>query len=111
MVPKYSNPHLIAQTTHTVSRAQLGRDDDSDHDRAIEGTSSDILLLENLLKRSLGDFQADLVAQVDSTAAAKPEKTKRRKTTHEVPVSESDPVNPQVDDAVGMLHYERIVAH
>jgi hypothetical protein len=59
MAPKFSNPHLLRQTTQPVTRADI----DAEHDLEESGdvSSGNILALENILKRTLGEFQLSLV--------------------------------------------------
>lgn len=61
-LPKFSKPHLLKQATQTVSRADIDAENDVSGALDIDDNAQDdVLALEGLLKRSLGDFQFDPV--------------------------------------------------
>ncbi len=74
-LPKFSNPHLLRQAAQTVSRADIYAEHDVSVALDIDNNAQDdVLALEGLLKRSLGNFQFDTV-----TPKTEERKHKRRK--------------------------------
>lgn len=59
MAPKFANPHLFTQATQIVSRADLDAEDDKPGQSEEAGDADYAAELEQLLVRSLGDFQPD----------------------------------------------------
>lgn len=101
MIPRFANPFALQQSTQIVSRADL----DSDHE-SVSGTddtgpnSETVALLENMLKRSLGN--------VDASHESEPRKKRRKKVDAEdaVPAGSSSHTLDGVeynesDEAVG----------
>lgn len=81
MVPRFVNPHLLQQSTQTVSRADLENDvsapEVKNDDLAVVST------LENMLKRSFGDFQDGSLSPAlaeDSTVRRKKYRRRKEKT-------------------------------
>ncbi|KAI0767911.1 hypothetical protein BC629DRAFT_875835 [Irpex lacteus] len=79
-LPKFSNPHLLKQATQTVSRADIYAEHDVSGALDIAGNAQDdVLALEGLLKRSLGDFLFDTSVPQESPTKTDERKHKRRK--------------------------------
>ncbi|KAL4248016.1 hypothetical protein ABKN59_002394 [Abortiporus biennis] len=77
-LPKFANPHLLPQTTHTISRADLEAEDEGEPVHADISPDVDLealSTLEHLVKRSLGDFQMDVNVEEDGHN----ERTKKRR--------------------------------
>ncbi|KAI0078762.1 hypothetical protein K474DRAFT_804409 [Panus rudis PR-1116 ss-1] len=56
MLPRFANPHFLANATRTVSRSELYTDPDEETETAAPDTNKEALLsLESILKRTLGD--------------------------------------------------------
>ncbi|KAI0346261.1 hypothetical protein BDW22DRAFT_1425763 [Trametopsis cervina] len=78
MIPKFANPHLLVQASQTVSRADL----DAEHDTPIldeeeHSTNDDVLRLERLLKRSLGDLHIEQDPPSPDSHKSKKRKSKK----------------------------------
>lgn len=87
MIPKFSNPHLLRQATQSVSRADLDAEHDIHEADSVNDNGNDVAVLENILKRSLGDFDFQASAgggnEQDVSAGPEKRKRKRRKVTVE----------------------------
>ncbi|EKM58388.1 uncharacterized protein PHACADRAFT_193507 [Phanerochaete carnosa HHB-10118-sp] len=55
-LPRFANPHFVEQFTQLVSRADLEAEHDVPHE-VEDGDQAVVKTLENILKRSLGEFQ------------------------------------------------------
>jgi len=89
MPPRFHNPHLLTQSAHTVSRADLERDgDDSPDGPEPLGTQDGSILaaLESLVKRSLGEFT--LHAEEHNEGSERKKKPRRIQESTPTPIHE-----------------------
>ena len=56
MLPKFSNPHLRTRISQIVSRQDLVAEETEERDEPIQNEET-LAVLENLVKRSLGEFE------------------------------------------------------
>ena len=111
MIPRFSNPHYLQQSTQLVSRADLEAEHDVPHLDVEEEYEDDaVSTLENILKRSLGDYNASHSTDVASEDSER-QKKRRKKDNNVVPEGTSgiEQRNAPEDEPVGMsiiiLHY------
>ncbi|KAI0694657.1 hypothetical protein C8T65DRAFT_744285 [Cerioporus squamosus] len=80
MIPKYSNPSVLLNSTTIVSRAALNDDFEDEEDPSVQQRDSEhaqlVARLENILKRTI---QEVLPARVEDRDGEVPRKKKRRK--------------------------------
>ena len=76
-LPRFSNPHFVQQSTQIVSRADLEAEHDVSHEDAEDDDNDVLQALENILKRSLGDFH---VGQADPESDGGRDKKRRKKS-------------------------------
>lgn len=84
MAPRFVNPHFVAESTQIVSRADLEDAYNVSREDVVEDHDA-IATLENLLKRSLGEFQAENAEPLIE------HKKKKRKKEHKTHTAESPP--------------------
>ncbi|TCD61656.1 hypothetical protein EIP91_008125 [Steccherinum ochraceum] len=77
MIPKFTNPHLRASNTHIVSRDDLIVETVEEHEGPVQDEDA-LSTLEVLIKRSLGEFQAQ--NGVDSSEGSSERARKRKRT-------------------------------
>lgn len=80
-LPRFANPHFVQESTQIVSRADLEADHDVPHEEADEDDQDVVQALENILKRSLGDFQV---------GQAEPERQQKRRKKSEAEAREEE---------------------
>lgn len=80
MIPRFSNPHSLQQSTQLVSRADLEVDHDVAHTE-VDGDESTVFALERVLKRTLGDFRVDPLAPPEEHGRRKRKKTETETAT------------------------------
>lgn len=84
MAPRFVNPHFVADSTQIVSRADLEDAYNVSREDVVEDHDA-VATLENLLKRSLGEFQAE------NTEPLIEHKKKKRKKEDKTHTAESPP--------------------